>query len=144
MFRKHRNHSGYGLSQWETTLQCNGVSHWLIPYPNNPCKYNNNFIPGYLVDYTGDINIPFILFGCLHATGGITILIIPAVRKAQASRQCKRNIPWQLTCDAWYYWVYLFVYVKLTFNNISFTYHFITNTKNMVPTLFQKWNSRTF
>ena len=25
-------HSGYGLSQWETTLQCNVVSHWLSPY----------------------------------------------------------------------------------------------------------------
>ena len=24
--------SGYGLSQWETTLQCNVVSHWLSPY----------------------------------------------------------------------------------------------------------------
>ena len=27
------DHSGYGLSQWETTLQCNVVSHWLSPYP---------------------------------------------------------------------------------------------------------------
>ena len=26
-------HSGYGLSQWETSLQCNVVSHWLSPYP---------------------------------------------------------------------------------------------------------------
>ena len=25
-------HSGYGLSQWETTWQCNVVSHWLCPY----------------------------------------------------------------------------------------------------------------
>ena len=23
----------YGLSQWETALQCNAVSHWLSPYP---------------------------------------------------------------------------------------------------------------
>ena len=28
----HRDHSGYGISQWETTLQCNVVSHWLSPY----------------------------------------------------------------------------------------------------------------
>ena len=28
-----RDHSGYGLSQWETMLQCNIVSHWLSPYP---------------------------------------------------------------------------------------------------------------
>ena len=27
-----RDHSGYGPSQWETTLQCNVVSHWLSPY----------------------------------------------------------------------------------------------------------------
>ena len=29
---QQRGHSGYGLGQWETTLQCN-VSHWLNPYP---------------------------------------------------------------------------------------------------------------
>ena len=28
-----RAHSGYGLSQWETMLHCNVVSHWLSPYP---------------------------------------------------------------------------------------------------------------
>ena len=28
-----RDHSGYGLSQWETTLQCKVVSHWLSPCP---------------------------------------------------------------------------------------------------------------
>ena len=28
------DHSGYGLSQWETTLLCNAVSHWLSPYAN--------------------------------------------------------------------------------------------------------------
>ena len=27
-----RNHSGYELSQWEATLHCNVVSHWLSPY----------------------------------------------------------------------------------------------------------------
>ena len=26
-------HSNYELSQWETTLHCNVVSHWLSPYP---------------------------------------------------------------------------------------------------------------
>ena len=26
------DHSGYGLSQWEKTLLCNVVSHWLSPY----------------------------------------------------------------------------------------------------------------
>ena len=29
----HRDHSEYGLSQWETTLHCNVVFHWLHPYP---------------------------------------------------------------------------------------------------------------
>ena len=29
----YRNHSGYGLSQWETTLHCNVISHWLSSYP---------------------------------------------------------------------------------------------------------------
>ena len=27
-----RDHSGYGLNQWEATLQYNVVSHWLRPY----------------------------------------------------------------------------------------------------------------
>ena len=27
------DHCGYGLSQWETMLQCNVGSHWLSPYP---------------------------------------------------------------------------------------------------------------
>ena len=31
-----RDHSGYGISQWETTLQCGFVSHWLTPYPQWP------------------------------------------------------------------------------------------------------------
>ena len=42
-----RDHAGYGLSQWETTLHCNVVSHWLRPYPEwsqilldyVPCKH---------------------------------------------------------------------------------------------------------
>ena len=29
---KSMDHSGYGLSQWEKTLQCNIISHWLSPY----------------------------------------------------------------------------------------------------------------
>ena len=29
----YNDHSRYGLSQWETTLHCNVVSHWLGPYP---------------------------------------------------------------------------------------------------------------
>ena len=28
-----RDQSGHGLSQWEKTLRCNIVSHWLSPYP---------------------------------------------------------------------------------------------------------------
>ena len=28
-----RGYSGYGLSQWEMTLQCNVISHWLSPCP---------------------------------------------------------------------------------------------------------------
>ena len=30
---KYSNHSGYGLSQTETTIWCNVVSHWLSPFP---------------------------------------------------------------------------------------------------------------
>ena len=28
-----RDHSGYGLRQWEATLNCKVISHWLSPYP---------------------------------------------------------------------------------------------------------------
>ena len=30
---QNRNQSGYGISQWETTLHNDVVSHWLSPYP---------------------------------------------------------------------------------------------------------------
>ena len=30
------DNSQHGLSQWEATLQCNVVSHWLNPYPGCP------------------------------------------------------------------------------------------------------------
>ena len=34
-----RYHSGYELSQWEVTLQCNVASHWLSPYPEKSLLY---------------------------------------------------------------------------------------------------------
>ena len=40
---KPRVHSGFGFSQWQTTLHCNVVFHWLSPYPEwslKPCAYN--------------------------------------------------------------------------------------------------------
>ena len=40
----YRYHSGYGLSQWETTLQCNVVSHWLSQYPEWSLKWYPTFI----------------------------------------------------------------------------------------------------
>ena len=39
----HRDHSVYGLSQWETTLQCNVVSHWLRPYTQNGPRFQSRF-----------------------------------------------------------------------------------------------------
>ena len=33
-----RDHSGYGLSRWDTTLQCNVGSHRLSPQQKNPCR----------------------------------------------------------------------------------------------------------
>ena len=32
-YQAPKGHSGCGLSQWETTLHCNVISHWLSPYP---------------------------------------------------------------------------------------------------------------
>ena len=32
----HRDHSGYGLSQWEEALLCNASSHWPSPYSEWP------------------------------------------------------------------------------------------------------------
>ena len=37
-----RDHFVYGLSQWETMLQCNIVSHWLSPYTRSP---QNRLLP---------------------------------------------------------------------------------------------------
>ena len=35
---KTRDHSGYGFSQWQSTLQCNAVFHWQSPYPEKSLK----------------------------------------------------------------------------------------------------------
>ena len=32
-FNLYRDHSKYGLRQWQAPLLCNSVSHWLCPYP---------------------------------------------------------------------------------------------------------------
>ena len=40
LFSCIREHSEYGLSQWEMTLHCNVISHWLSPYPEwSPCMH---------------------------------------------------------------------------------------------------------
>ena len=37
---------GYGLSQWEMTLHCNVISHWLSPYPEwSRCQLKLAFSP---------------------------------------------------------------------------------------------------
>ena len=33
------DHSGYGISQWKTTLQCNIVYHWLSQCPERSLKH---------------------------------------------------------------------------------------------------------
>ena len=33
IFLRSKDHSGHGLSQWKTMLQCNVVSHWLSLHP---------------------------------------------------------------------------------------------------------------
>ena len=37
VFVRRQGRSGYGLSQWETTLPCNVVSHWLSHTQKYPC-----------------------------------------------------------------------------------------------------------
>ena len=32
-FSRTRDHSGYGLGQWQTALHCNAACHWLSPCP---------------------------------------------------------------------------------------------------------------
>ena len=40
----HRDHVVYADRQWEMTLQCNVVSHWLGAYiQNHPCMYRGIF-----------------------------------------------------------------------------------------------------
>ena len=38
----YRDHSRYGFSQWETTLHCNAVAHWLNPYTEWHLLYDAN------------------------------------------------------------------------------------------------------
>ena len=47
---KFSGNSGYGLSQWQTTLQCNVVSHCLIPYLEWSLNFNLHALsPCYIV-----------------------------------------------------------------------------------------------
>ena len=39
------DHSWHGLSQWETTLRCNVLSHWLSPYPEWSLILYNQCLP---------------------------------------------------------------------------------------------------
>ena len=39
----YRHDSGYGLRQWETTLYCNVVSHWLSSYSDWSLRISSNF-----------------------------------------------------------------------------------------------------
>ena len=39
--------SGYGLSQWETTLHCNVISHWLSPYTDWSLVFGLNMVCSY-------------------------------------------------------------------------------------------------
>ena len=55
---------GYGLSQWETTLHCNVISHWLSPYREWSAK--SEFPPGRI----NKANL-----GDLIAATGLVILI---------------------------------------------------------------------
>ena len=41
----HKDHSGYGLSQWEMTLHCNVVSHWRSPYPDWSLHHQSWLVP---------------------------------------------------------------------------------------------------
>ena len=51
--------SGYGFDQWETTLKCNVVSHWLSPYPERSlilCEIAYRSVPSNY-ELTCEINV---------------------------------------------------------------------------------------
>ena len=58
MVNRTWDHSGYRLSQWETTLQCNDVSHWLSSYlrwyrHDTLISFDSEYIPSQkLASYT--------------------------------------------------------------------------------------------
>ena len=47
----HRDHSWYGLSQWETPLHCNGVSHWINLHISNVVLYLPQIRPQHHEDF---------------------------------------------------------------------------------------------
>ena len=58
----------YAPSQWETTLHCNVVSHWLGAYKNSPCMVMGDvmaILPPIISpvwgEFTGDLCIPFMI-----------------------------------------------------------------------------------
>ena len=57
------HHSRYGLSQWEMTLHCNFVSHWLSPYQGEyglsqwEMTLHCNFVSHWLSPYQGEYGL---------------------------------------------------------------------------------------
>ena len=64
-----RDHCGYGLSQWETMLLCNIVTHWLSPYPEwtlwivNVCRNINMYFHWHMQFI--DIEVVKVVENCL-------------------------------------------------------------------------------
>ena len=50
----HRDHYGYGLIQWQMTLHCNIISHWLRPYPEWSQNHSQQFISCIYLQYHYD------------------------------------------------------------------------------------------
>ena len=103
-----RDHSGYGLSQWEMMLQCNIVSHWMNPYPecrdhsgNGLSQWETRYIvTSSLIGWAHTQNDPYTVIKFLAALSPNQHIALQLVLVQEA--HC-----WQLWCIQYLPWCYL-------------------------------------
>ena len=82
----YRDHSGYGFSQWVTTLHFNVVSHWLSPYPERSLTYQP-IGQCFLFHIWLKINISYLILSwcgsCCEFTMNFTLMSVILVIRCQ-------------------------------------------------------------
>ena len=100
-----RDHSGYGLNQWNTTLECNIVSHWLNPHP----EWSLIFYQGH---YASNILVIFMFSYCVWESMAGDWLSFNAGIIDECGWSLKADILWCSPTSCWHYIYVTHMYVR--------------------------------